>query len=181
MKTYWGVEVELHAFLASALDGGEWSVSRPGRFTPRERDPGTHWRGGWVGPRVVLDTVVKRKIPSLRQESNPRTPIIQSVAQRYTDWAITALIIIRVAKLISMTMEGSTARMLPSYKVQSHIFPSTAPADMSQGTVHALSTSGIFPETFCPTLAGWNFMLGLINRVTGVSGWISFQRSILVV
>jgi hypothetical protein len=25
-----------------------------------------------VGPRAVLDTVVKRKIPSLRQESNPR-------------------------------------------------------------------------------------------------------------
>jgi hypothetical protein len=33
-KAYWGVEVSLHAFLTSALDGGEWSVSRPGRFTP---------------------------------------------------------------------------------------------------------------------------------------------------
>jgi hypothetical protein len=28
-----------------------------------------------VGPRAVLDAVVKRKIPSLRRESNPRTPI----------------------------------------------------------------------------------------------------------
>jgi hypothetical protein len=35
MKTYWGVEVMLHAFLISALDAGEWS--RPGRFTPGER------------------------------------------------------------------------------------------------------------------------------------------------
>jgi hypothetical protein len=26
--------------LTSALDGGEWSASRPGRFTPRERAPG---------------------------------------------------------------------------------------------------------------------------------------------
>jgi len=34
----------------SALDGGEWSASRPGRFTPRERAPGTRWIGGWVGP-----------------------------------------------------------------------------------------------------------------------------------
>jgi hypothetical protein len=34
-----------------------------------------------VGPRAVLDTVVKRKIPSPRRESNPRTPIIQPVAQ----------------------------------------------------------------------------------------------------
>jgi hypothetical protein len=25
--------------LTSALDGGEWSASRPGRFTPRERAP----------------------------------------------------------------------------------------------------------------------------------------------
>jgi hypothetical protein len=50
--------------LNSALDGGEWSVSRPGRFTPRERASGTHWIGGWVGPRAVLDTGVKRKIPS---------------------------------------------------------------------------------------------------------------------
>jgi hypothetical protein len=50
--------------LTSALDGGEWSVSRSGRFTPRERTPDTHWIGGWVGPRAVLDTVVKRKIPT---------------------------------------------------------------------------------------------------------------------
>jgi hypothetical protein len=71
--------------LTSALDGVEWSASRPGRFTLRERAPGTHWIGGWVGPRAVLDAVVKKKIPTPRQESNPRTPIVQSVAQRYTD------------------------------------------------------------------------------------------------
>jgi hypothetical protein len=76
--------------LTSALDGGEWSGSRPGRFTPRERTPGTHWIGGWVGTRAVLDAVVRRKISSPRQEWNPRTPIIQLVAQRYTDWAMTA-------------------------------------------------------------------------------------------
>jgi len=65
--------------LTSALDGGEWSASRPGRFTSRERAPGTHWIGGWVGPRAVLDAVVKRKIPSTRRESNPRTLIVQPV------------------------------------------------------------------------------------------------------
>jgi hypothetical protein len=76
--------------LISALDGGEWSASRPGRLTPRERAPGNHWIGR-VGPRVVLDTVVKRKIPSPRLELNPKTPIVQPVAQRYTNWGITAL------------------------------------------------------------------------------------------
>jgi hypothetical protein len=60
--------------LTSALDGGEWSASRPGRFTPRERASGTHWKGGWVGLRAVLDAVVKRKIPSTLRESNPDRP-----------------------------------------------------------------------------------------------------------
>jgi hypothetical protein len=55
----------------------------PGRFTPRKRAPGTHWIGGWVGPRAVLDAVVKRKIPSPRRESDPRTTIVQPAAQRY--------------------------------------------------------------------------------------------------
>jgi hypothetical protein len=77
--------------LTSDLDGGEWSASRPGRFTPREIAPVTHWIGGWVGPRAVLDAVMKRKIPSFRREWNPRIPIVQPVVQRYTDWAITAL------------------------------------------------------------------------------------------
>jgi hypothetical protein len=39
--------------------------------------------GGWVGSRAVLDAVVKRKIPSPRRESNPRTPIVQPVV-----WAL---------------------------------------------------------------------------------------------
>jgi len=30
-----------------------------------------------VSPRAVLDAVVKRKVPSPRLESNPRTPIAQ--------------------------------------------------------------------------------------------------------
>jgi hypothetical protein len=59
----------------------------PAALPPRERAPGTHWIGGWVGPGAILDAVVKRKIPSSRRESNPRAPIVQSVAQRYTKMA----------------------------------------------------------------------------------------------
>jgi hypothetical protein len=47
--------------LTSALVGGEWSTSRPGRFTPGERAPGTHWTGGWVDLRAGLDDLEKRK------------------------------------------------------------------------------------------------------------------------
>jgi hypothetical protein len=64
MKAYWGSGGIAPLILTSALDGGEWSASRPGRFTPRERAPSTHWLGGWVGPRAILDAEVKRKIPS---------------------------------------------------------------------------------------------------------------------
>jgi hypothetical protein len=65
MKAYEGVDVYIHIFLTSALAGGEWSVSRPGRFTPGERAPGTHWIGGWVGHRAGLDDVEKRKFLTL--------------------------------------------------------------------------------------------------------------------
>jgi hypothetical protein len=32
--------------------------------------PGTHWRGGWVGPRASVDMVSERKFPCPRRESN---------------------------------------------------------------------------------------------------------------
>jgi hypothetical protein len=38
-----------------------------------------------MGPRAVLDAVVKRKIASPRRESNPIIPIVRPIAQRYTD------------------------------------------------------------------------------------------------
>jgi hypothetical protein len=65
MKAYWGSGgiSPIHS-LTSALDGGEWSASHPGHFTPKERPPGIHWIGGWVGPRAVLDAVVKKKFPA---------------------------------------------------------------------------------------------------------------------
>jgi hypothetical protein len=43
MKTYVGVRLELHAFLTSALNGGEWSASFLGHFTAEEDAHGTSW------------------------------------------------------------------------------------------------------------------------------------------
>jgi hypothetical protein len=34
MKTYEGVDVNIHVFLTSALVGGKWSASRFGLFSP---------------------------------------------------------------------------------------------------------------------------------------------------
>jgi hypothetical protein len=60
---------------SSALDGGEWSASRPGRaLSPGKRTPGTHCTGGWVGPRAGLDTEVRGKKLYLCRGSNPGRP-----------------------------------------------------------------------------------------------------------
>jgi hypothetical protein len=71
MEAYWGVEVQLYALSTVALDAGEWLTSRTGRFTPRERAPGTHWIGGCVGTGTGLDAVVNQKFPSLCRDWNP--------------------------------------------------------------------------------------------------------------
>jgi hypothetical protein len=70
----------------------KWLVS----FTPRPLYP--QGKSPWhpldrrlMGPRAVLEAVVKKKIPSPRGESYPRTPTVQPIGQHYTDWAITAL------------------------------------------------------------------------------------------
>jgi hypothetical protein len=95
MKAYGGVDVQIHIFLTSALAGSEWSASRPCRFTPRERFPGTHWIGGWVDLRASLDDVEKRKfLPPPELELRPLEP----VASRYTNYAIPAPVRYNVTK-----------------------------------------------------------------------------------
>jgi hypothetical protein len=83
MKAYGGVDVYIHICLTATLAGGEWSASRPGRFTPGERVLCTNWIGGCVNPSVGLDDVEKRKfLTLLGLELQP------PVARRYTDYAI---------------------------------------------------------------------------------------------
>jgi hypothetical protein len=57
MQTRGGSESIAPSFLTSALDGGEWSASRPGRLTPGEIAVGTHWMGGWVSLTTGLDVM----------------------------------------------------------------------------------------------------------------------------
>jgi hypothetical protein len=66
--------------LILALDGDEWSASHPGRFTPGEIVPGTHWIEGWVGPRASLDVVEKKKIlPLLGSEPRPSSLLLVAI------------------------------------------------------------------------------------------------------
>ena len=62
--------------LTSALDGGEWQTSRPGRFTPDKE------------PRAWLDGFREQKIPCSYQDTNTRT--FQSAAGHFTNYAVPA-------------------------------------------------------------------------------------------
>jgi hypothetical protein len=74
-----GVEVEIHVFLTSAQDGREWSVSRPGNFTPQGITSVAYWIGGWLGPRTDLDAVEKIKAFCPCWKSNPAPSAVQHV------------------------------------------------------------------------------------------------------
>jgi hypothetical protein len=73
-----------YSFITSALDGGEWSASRPGRPLP----PGK-------GPPVPLE----EKSFCLCRESNLDRPVVQSVARHYTAWA-TRLLAVTIPTII---------------------------------------------------------------------------------
>jgi hypothetical protein len=57
------VEVQLHVFVTSALDGCELSALRLGHFTPGDRTPCDHWIRGLVGPSAGLNAMEKSLLP----------------------------------------------------------------------------------------------------------------------
>jgi hypothetical protein len=64
-----------YSLSTSALDGGEWSASRPGRaLAPGNGTPGTRWTGGWVGPRAGVEKEARGKIFSSMPRIEPRSP-----------------------------------------------------------------------------------------------------------
>jgi hypothetical protein len=60
----------------------------PRPLYPKGKAPVNHWTGVYVGPRTVLDAVVKRKIPSPCRDSNPPDHPTRSPALYH--WAIPA-------------------------------------------------------------------------------------------
>jgi hypothetical protein len=61
-------------YCSTVLNGGEWSVSRPGRFTLA-----IHCVGGWMGLRAGLDAVKKIKVSCLYRDSKPYSSAVQSI------------------------------------------------------------------------------------------------------
>jgi hypothetical protein len=72
-------------------------------FTPAERTPGAHCTGGWVGPRTGPEREAKGKILCLCRGSNHGSPVVQSVARHYTDWATLAPFIRHDSVIISVS------------------------------------------------------------------------------
>jgi hypothetical protein len=66
--------------MTAALDGGEWSAARPGRTSPpwKTRYPFYRRLGGPQGRSGGAESLVPTGI---------RSPTVQPVVSRYTDWA----------------------------------------------------------------------------------------------
>jgi hypothetical protein len=126
MKTFGGVDAQINVSLKSAPVWGEWSASRPGRFTPVERVIGTHWIGGWVGPRASPDDMVRVNIrdPTGTWIWTPR------VDSRYTDWA----------PRLSYPM--GTGTLSPGAKrpgLEAHHSPPISAEMKKRGSIHSLA------------------------------------------
>jgi hypothetical protein len=85
--------------LSWALNGGDWSASRPCRFISGETAPDTHLLG-WVGPRAGLDAAEYSRISYSYRESNSASSAVQPLARRYTDWLL--CVISEVLKLFDI-------------------------------------------------------------------------------
>jgi hypothetical protein len=93
MKT-WRREGIGPPFLTSVSDGGEWSPSRPGRFSPREKVSRYPSDRRLSGPQTLWSR------EKFLASTGNLTPAVQLVYRRYTDWATTALIYNRVCMYI---------------------------------------------------------------------------------
>jgi hypothetical protein len=74
-----------YLFLTSALDGGEWSASRPGRALAAGKGPPVPigQKAVWA-PEPVWTQEDRGKILCPLRESNPDRPVGQSVVRHYT-------------------------------------------------------------------------------------------------
>jgi hypothetical protein len=72
-----------YPFLTSALEGGEWSASRPGRTLPPGKEPPvpTVQEAGWA-PQPVWTQRLEEKSSA---PVGARTPAVQSVVRHCTD------------------------------------------------------------------------------------------------
>jgi hypothetical protein len=84
METFGGERrYSSYSFLTSALDGGEWSASRPGCALPPGKGPPVPIveEAGWAPEPVLMQRLKEKSSASV----GDRTPVVQSVVSHCTD------------------------------------------------------------------------------------------------
>jgi hypothetical protein len=76
-----------YSFTTSALDGGDWSASRPGRSLPPGKGPRYPFDRRLGGPQSRSEHRGRRKNPLLLPGIEPRSTVVQLVFRHYTTWA----------------------------------------------------------------------------------------------
>lgn len=98
METHREIKVPLRLFLTSTLDG-EWSLSRPCRFTPGKSTPVT-----WVCPRAGLDTSGKKNLfPVQEIETSFLRCLVPSLVTVRTALSRPSLLTVTTRKCINPT------------------------------------------------------------------------------
>jgi hypothetical protein len=81
MEALWVRREQFLSFTTSALDGGEWSASRPGRAIPPVP---IVQEAGWASEPVWTQRLQEKSF-RLSQGSNHVRPVVESVVRHYTD------------------------------------------------------------------------------------------------
>jgi hypothetical protein len=89
MKAYGGMDVWIHFSWPRHLLEVICQLHTPTVLPPEEISPGNQWIGSWVDPRAGR-TLWRRENSWPYRYSNSDPSVVQSVASRYTDWAIPA-------------------------------------------------------------------------------------------
>jgi hypothetical protein len=82
MEALGGEEYSSYSFTTSALDGGEWSASLPGRALPPGKGPPVHivQDAGWASELVWTQRIEEKSFAP----AGDRTPVVQPVVRHYT-------------------------------------------------------------------------------------------------
>jgi hypothetical protein len=83
----WGVDVQIHIFLTSALIGAEQSASHPCHISPRGNSPRYPLDRRLGGTQSRSRLRAEEKVLTI-QDSNSHPSVFQPVASRYTDYTI---------------------------------------------------------------------------------------------
>jgi hypothetical protein len=108
-----------YSFSTSALDGGQWSGSRPGlALAPRKGPPvPIVQEAGWA-PELVWTQRIQEKSFCLCRASNLDCPVVKPVARHYTDWATRLTIISYIDRQQQRYKEpGRSLWLSPSHSV----------------------------------------------------------------